>query len=37
VQLGGHTPCDMLGSDDGVRRVEELLIQLDDDQRLGPG
>jgi putative toxin-antitoxin system antitoxin component (TIGR02293 family) len=37
VQLGGHTPRDMLGSDDGVRRVEELLIQLDDDQRLGPG
>ena len=37
VQLGGHTPRDMLGSEDGVRRVEELLIQLDDDQRLGPG
>ncbi|MBW8306138.1 MAG: MbcA/ParS/Xre antitoxin family protein [Thiobacillus sp.] len=37
VQLGGHTPRDMLGSEDGVRRVEELLLQLDDDQRLGPG
>lgn len=37
VQLGGHTPRDMLGSEDGVRRVEELLRQLDDDQRLGPG
>ena len=33
----GHTPRDMLGSDDGVRRVEELLVQLDDDQRLGIG
>lgn len=37
VQLGGHTPRDMLGSDEGARRVEELLLQLDDDQRLGPG
>jgi len=37
VQLGGRTPRDMLGSTDGARRVEELLLQLDDDQRLGPG
>lgn len=37
VQLGGHTPRDMLDSDEGARRVEELLLQLDDDQRLGPG
>jgi uncharacterized protein (DUF2384 family) len=37
VQLGGHTPRDMLDRDDGVRRVEELLLQLDDDQRRGPG
>jgi hypothetical protein len=37
VQLGGHTPRHMLGGEDGVRRVEELLLQLDDDQRLGPG
>lgn len=37
MQLGGHTPRDMLASDDGARRVEELLVQLDDDQRLGPG
>ena len=37
VQLGGHTPRDMPGSDDGVRRVEELLLQLDDDRRLGIG
>jgi hypothetical protein len=35
VQLGGNTPRDTLGSDDGARRVEELLRQLDDDQRLG--
>ena len=35
VQLGGNTPRDMLASEDGVRRVEELLLQLDDDQRLG--
>jgi uncharacterized protein (DUF2384 family) len=37
VQLGGHAPRDMLGSDAGVRRVEELLLQLDDDHRLGAG
>jgi uncharacterized protein (DUF2384 family) len=37
VQLGGHTPRNMLGSDDGVCRVEALLVQLDDDQRLGIG
>lgn len=37
VQLGGNTPRDVLGSDEGARRVEELLLQLDDDQRLGPG
>lgn len=35
VQLGGNTPRDVLGSDEGARRVEELLLQLDDDQRLG--
>jgi poly-gamma-glutamate synthesis protein (capsule biosynthesis protein) len=33
-QLGGRTPRDMLGSAAGARRVEELLIQLDDDGRL---
>jgi len=37
VQLGGHTPRDMLDSSDGARRIEELLLQLDDDQRHGPG
>ena len=35
VQLGGNTPRVMLASEDGVRRVEELLLQLDDDQRIG--
>jgi hypothetical protein len=34
--LGGNTPRDILGSDEGARRIEELLRQLDDDQRLGP-
>lgn len=37
VQLGGHAPRDMLGNDDGARRVEELLRQIDDEQRLGCG
>ena len=35
LQLGGRTPREMLGSEDGARRVEELLSQVDDDQRLG--
>ncbi|HKI64365.1 MAG TPA: MbcA/ParS/Xre antitoxin family protein [Burkholderiales bacterium] len=35
VQLGGRTPRDVLGSEDGARRVEELLAQIDDDDRLG--
>ena len=30
-------PCVQLGGDAGARRVEELLLQLDDDRRLGPG
>ena len=33
VQLGGRTPLEMLGSSDGARRVEELLAQIDDDDR----
>lgn len=37
LQLGGLTPREMLGSDEGARRIEELLLQLDDDQRLGAG
>lgn len=35
VQLGGRSPREMLGSESGVRRVEELLAQIDDDDRLG--
>ena len=34
VQLGGRTPLEVLGSEDGARRVEELLAQIDDDNRL---
>lgn len=35
VQLGGRTPSEFLGTPEGLRRVEELLTQLDDDRRLG--
>lgn len=35
VQLGGRTPMEMLDTEDGVRRVEELLTQIDDDNRRG--
>jgi uncharacterized protein (DUF2384 family) len=35
VQLGGRAPMEVLGSADGARRVEELLAQIDDDDRLG--
>lgn len=35
VQLGGSTPLQALSSEEGVRRVEELLAQIDDDKRLG--
>ena len=35
VQLGGRTPLEVLGSEEGARRVEELLAQIDDDDRLG--
>ena len=34
VQLGGRAPMEVLGSEDGARRVEELLTQIDDDDRL---
>ena len=37
MQLGGRTPRDVLGSEEGARRVEELLRQIDDDQRHGIG
>lgn len=35
LQLGGRTPMEMLATADGARRVEELLAQIDDDNRLG--
>jgi hypothetical protein len=35
VQLGGGTPLEALSTEDGARRVEELLAQIDDDKRLG--
>jgi len=35
VQLGGRTPLAVLGSEQGLRRVVELLTQIDDDDRLG--
>jgi putative toxin-antitoxin system antitoxin component (TIGR02293 family) len=34
VQLGGRTPRALLATDAGARRVEELLAQVDDDDRL---
>jgi putative toxin-antitoxin system antitoxin component (TIGR02293 family) len=34
VQLGGRTPREVLASEAGARRVEELLAQIDDDDRL---
>ncbi len=34
VQLGGRAPLAVLGSEDGLRRVAELLTQIDDDDRL---
>ncbi len=34
LQLGGRTPVEMLATEDGTRRVEELLTQVDDDRRL---
>jgi putative toxin-antitoxin system antitoxin component (TIGR02293 family) len=34
LQLGGRAPRDLLGHEDGARRVEELLMQIDDDSRL---
>jgi uncharacterized protein (DUF2384 family) len=35
VQLGGRTPMAELSTPDGARRIEELLVQIDDDRRLG--
>ena len=34
LQLGGRAPSELLSTADGVRRVEELLAQIDDDDRL---
>jgi uncharacterized protein (DUF2384 family) len=34
LQLGGRTPQELLASEDGARRVEELLRQIDDENRL---
>jgi len=33
VQLGGRPPRSLLKTEDGVRRVEELLTQVRDDDR----
>lgn len=35
VQLGGRTPLEMASTTEGARRVEELLAQVDDDDRHG--
>lgn len=35
LQLGGRTPLEVLATEGGARRVEELLTQIDDDKRLG--
>jgi uncharacterized protein (DUF2384 family) len=37
LQLGGSAPREALATAEGVRRVEELLTQIDDDQRLHRG
>jgi uncharacterized protein (DUF2384 family) len=34
LQLGGRAPRELLTSIDGARRVEELLRQIDDNNRL---
>lgn len=34
LQLGGRTPRAYLATEDGARRVEELLRQIDDEVRL---
>ncbi len=36
LQLGGRCPRELLGTSQGIRRVEELLTQIDDDDRLHP-
>jgi uncharacterized protein (DUF2384 family) len=34
MQLGGRSPREFLATADGARRVEELLAQIGDDDRL---
>jgi putative toxin-antitoxin system antitoxin component (TIGR02293 family) len=36
LQLGGRTPRDVMTTPEGAIRVEELLAQVDDDDRLHP-
>jgi uncharacterized protein (DUF2384 family) len=36
LQLGGRSPREVMRDADGARRVEELLAQIDDDDRLHP-
>ena len=35
VQLGGRAPIEVIATEEGARRVEELLAQIDDDGRMG--
>lgn len=37
VQLGGRSPRELIATEAGAHRVEELLVQLDDDERLHGG
>lgn len=37
LQLGGRSPRRLVGTEDGARRVAELLSQIDDDDRLHGG
>ncbi len=37
IQLGGRSPRELLGTEDGARRIAELLTQIDDDNRLHGG
>ncbi len=34
LQLGGRSPRELLATEEGCRRIEELLAQIDDDDRL---
>jgi putative toxin-antitoxin system antitoxin component (TIGR02293 family) len=37
VQLGGRSPRELIATEAGANRVEELLAQIDDDERLHAG